>query len=73
MDIKLEQDDGQHVGWSRIGRESGPPRVLFAGPVAYYYGGTAEFSDDGQQRDYWLYKATTPYELTDPVTKERGL
>lgn len=75
MDIKLEQDDGQHVGWSRIGVESRPPRVMFVGSMAYYYAGynfdpTDRAAD--QVMEYWLYKQTTPFELTDPVTKERG-
>lgn len=73
MDIKLEQDDGQHVGWSRIGVESTPPRVLFVGSTAYYYGGYFEGATrtPEQAKEYWLYKLTKPLELTDPVTKER--
>lgn len=73
MDIKLEHPDGQHIGWSHLPMATDPPRVLFEGERAYYYGGYLEgaTATAEQLREYWLYKSTKPHDLAAAVTRER--
>lgn len=70
-EVKLETDDGGHVGWAVILPFNIPPHVIIWGERVFRYGGFLEGATASRRRPYLLYKEAFTFALVTPVTQKR--